>query len=93
MMFGREAAVHDATKTDRSWMDRMALEREGWAVLCYVEMCAVLVCVCVCVCVCACLSPPHTLAFRAKFQRCGLSPHIVFRQQNLKILGSKLCRL
>ena len=49
MMFGREAAVHDATKTDRSWMHRMALEREGWAGLRCVVMCAVLVCVCVCV--------------------------------------------
>jgi hypothetical protein len=92
MMFGREAAVHDATKTDRSWMDRMALEREGWAVLCCVVMCAVLVCVCVCVYMS--LPSPHKMAFPAKFQRCGLSPITsFFRQQILKILGSELCRL
>jgi hypothetical protein len=87
-MFGREAAVHDATKTDRSWMDRMALEREGWAVLCYVEMCAVLVCVCVCVCVCVHVSPlPTHWPFARNFN--GLSPHIVFSSTNFENFGKQ----
>jgi hypothetical protein len=80
MMFGREAAVHDATKTDRSWMDRMTLECEGWAVLCCVVMCAVLGCVHV--------SPlPTHWPFARNFN--GLSPHIVFSSTNFENFGKQ----